>query len=472
MEHKKIDINEKTGVRYCIEMWQRDHQIALAIERCKKRIAPCYDLRPEPIALVAFGPSLADTWEKIKDFKYVMTCSGAHRMLIDRGIIPQWHVAVDPLPGNTPKLIGEPHPDVEYLIASTCHQDVHDHLENFNMKLWHVFANEDDALRTLPNGEWALTGGCSVGLRMMTIARFFGFREHHIFGMDGGMKIEKSHAGDHPAIPKKFFVTEYEGETYFTTPGYLEAAKQTFHELDQMPDVKATFYGEGLVQDMAKHYKPNPVAKEKAMIGYNKPELASAEYIEQNRQLHRANAAYGIGGSKHAELVKQLVKGIVCDDSPIPSVLDYGAGKGYLAKNLPFPIAEYDPAITGKTESPKPADLVICTDVLEHIEPDKLIFVLNDLRRCVKKVGYFTIHTGPAIKHLPDGRNTHLIQKDEKWWRKNLDKFFQVAAIQKVGPELHVTLGPKGTPLKLMPMQSSQTAVNRAQPEVAINGPW
>jgi 2-polyprenyl-3-methyl-5-hydroxy-6-metoxy-1,4-benzoquinol methylase len=124
-------------------------------------------------------------------------------------------------------------------------------------------------------------------------------------------------------------------------------------------------------------------------------------------------------------------------------ILDYGCGKGLLAKELPFPIWEYDPAITLKAEPPRPADLVICTDVLEHIEPDKLQAVLMDLHRVTRKVGYFVICTTAARKHLPDGRNTHLIQKGEAWWRKNLEQYFNVASINKKGPQLHVVVGPR-----------------------------
>ena len=126
-----------------------------------------------------------------------------------------------------------------------------------------------------------------------------------------------------------------------------------------------------------------------------------------------------MGGAKHADTVLKLAKSVEAQ-----SILDYGCGKGELAKALPFGICEYDPAITGKNMSPRPADLVVCTDVLEHIEPDRLQFVLADLARCVRKLGFFTIHTGPAQKVLADGRNAHLIQKPVAWWlTKFLDRF-------------------------------------------------
>ena len=271
-----------------------------------------------------------------------------------------------------------------------------------------------------------------------TIARFLGFTDLHVFGMDGSEGPTGKHAAEHPNQPQERFAVEYGGTEYFSTPAMLEAARTTWHELDQMPDVKATFYGEGLVQAMARNYQPKYIEKERAIIAVNKPELISAEYRELNSKLHYDNLAYGVGGNRHAQTVLKLSETIHTQ-----SILDYGCGKGYLAKALPFPIWEYDPAIPGKQESPRPADIVVCTDVLEHIEPDKLLYVLDDLRRCTKQVGYFTIDLKPSTKFYADGRNTHLIQKDESWWAHKLKKFFQIGKITKVGRQLHVVVGPK-----------------------------
>ncbi len=396
--------------------------------------------RPEPVAVVNFGPSLNDTWEQIRDFTYVITCSGAHRFLVERGILPTWHVEVDPR-AHKVELIGPPQQATEYLIASTCHAKVFDHLEGHRVLLWHVFDSAEEGIRALPPGEWAVTGGCSVGLRTLTIAGFLGFRDLHVFGMDGCEGASGKHAAAHPSQPKGHAITVYNGVEYRTTPSMLAAAQQTWHELDQMPAVRATFYGEGLVQAMAKDYVPKPKQSAKAfqnVVGFVKPMLISAEYADLNRRLHRENLAYGVGGGRHAETVLKL-----CSGMGSTSVLDYGSGKGYLAKALPFPIWEYDPAVPGKESAPRPSDLVCCTDVLEHIEPEKLAFVLEDLRRCTRKVGYFVIHTGPASKTLPDGRNTHLIQEGLQWWQAKLSAYFTVGKIIPRGPELHAIVGPK-----------------------------
>jgi uncharacterized Rossmann fold enzyme len=432
---KHLDVATKHAVQYCIPLWLRDEQIARATARVKGRIEEGPE-RADPVAVVCFGPSLAETWEHVRGFRYIITCSGAHKFLLEHGIVPTWHVEVDPRPHKV-KLLGTPHPDVTYLPASTCHGDYFDVLEahRATVLLWHVFDATEEAERVLPPGEWALTGGSSAGLRALTIARFLGFSNLHIFGMDGSMAATGSHAAEHPNAPPGYSLTTYDGVEYRTTPSMLECAKQTFHELDQLGTIAATFYGEGLVQAMAKAWTPK-VADRPLFIGKRKKELISASYRAQNQQLHEANLAYGVGGGKHAPVVVKL-----CEALKTRSVLDYGCGKGYLQKALDFPIWEYDPAIPGKDQTPRAADLVVCTDVLEHIEPDKLGYVLGDLQRCVKKVGYFVVHTGPASKTLPDGRNTHLIQRDAQWWRATLSKVFKVGQMKQRGPEAHFVVG-------------------------------
>jgi hypothetical protein len=432
-----LDHAAKQNVQYCIPTWLRDEQIKQSIVRVSKRLSPYQELRDAPIAVVSFGPSLADTWEEVKKFKYVMSCSGSHKFLVEHGIVPTWHVEVDPR-AHKVGLIGLPQDETEYFIASTCHAAVFDHLQNHNVTLWHVFDCEEDAMRTLPEGEWALTGGCSVGLRTMTIARFIGFRDIHIFGMDGSEGATGKHAAFHPNQLKKHGITVYNEVEYKTTPGFLEAARQTFHELDMMPDVKPTFYGEGLVQAMFKDYVPKPVAKGKAIIGFQKPELISSGYRELNRRLHVSNLAFGVGGGKHAKTVLNIAEKIKTQ-----SILDYGCGKGYLAKDIPFPIWEYDPAVEGKNQSPRPAELVVCTDVLEHIEPECIDMVFLDLMRCVLKIGYFTIHTGPSMKNLEDGRNAHILQRDRAWWEEKLKKHFTIGQILEHGHILTVVVARK-----------------------------
>lgn len=442
---KQLDITATQSISYCIPTTLRDEHIRINLGKVKGRVEPAAALRSEPIAIVCFGPSLKETWEELKRFKYIMTCSGAHRFLVERGIIPAWHLDLEPREHKV-QLLGQPQKETEYLIASTIHPRYLDELKGYNVKLWHIFATEEDAHRILPRGEWTLTGGSSVGLRCLTMARFLGFTDLHVFGMDGSVRQDATHTAAHPNAPqeKHLHETEYDGVKYLTTPSMLFCAKETWKELDQLNDVKATFHGEGLVQHMAKNYVPSPRSTE---IAFNKPETISKEYVELNRRLHQDNPAYGMGGSKHRDVIIKLSQ-----ELKTTSILDYGAGKQMLAKSLPFPIWSYDPAVPEIAEPPKSADIVVCTDVLEHIEPEKLQFVLDDLRRCVLKVGYFVINTGPAKKQYADGRNTHLIQRGESWWRKRLERYFSIGSMQVTGPSLHVVVGPpKAVEAKAVP---------------------
>ena len=438
---EKMEFSQTYGTKYCIPTWLRDEQVRIAIKKVSGRLVPHEGLRQDPVAVVGFGPSLQKSVDEIRTFPYIITCSGAHKFLIDRGIIPTWHVEVDPRDHKI-GLLGPADKRVTYLPSSTSHPKYLDHLlaSGADVRLWHVFTNEEEGSRILPQGEWMVAGGADAGLRSLVMARLLGFVDIHVFGIDGSSNEQnESHASTHPNAPGKFFKCEYpekSGQFFNTTPALLSCAKSFPHEVGQLKDATVTFHGEGLVQTIMKHSTRKAPAA--ADLAFQKPSLITADYRELNRQLHVSNPLYGTSGVKHIETVLKLAEGIKTQ-----SILDYGCGKGLLAKGLPFPIWEYDPAIEGKDELPRPADLVVCTDVLEHIEPDLLKPVLADLARCVKKVGYFVVHTGPAVKKLTDGRNAHLIQQGKAWWEKVLGKFFDVAKIVEEGAALKVVVGPK-----------------------------
>lgn len=150
--------------------------------------------------------------------------------------------------------------------------------------------------------------------------------------------------------------------------------------------------------------------------------LISPEYCDQNRQLHESNPLYGTSSAVWAPKVRGLVESFGGK-----TVLDYGCGKGKLAAALTdIDVREYDPAIPGKDSEPSPADIVACTDVLEHIEPECLDEVLAHIRSLTGTVAFLNIATVPAIKTLPDGRNTHLLVKDEEWWHARIAPLFEI----------------------------------------------
>ena len=170
--------------------------------------------------------------------------------------------------------------------------------------------------------------------------------------------------------------------------------------------------------------------------------LISEEYKQQQRVMHE-NPNYGVASVSFAPIVTQLINKL-----HVTELLDYGMGKGRLAKSIkpdnPLKVYGYDPGIEGYDEKPEPTDMVACIDVLEHIEPELLSNVLDDLQRVTKRVGFFTVHTGPAAKTLPDGRNAHLIQNPYYWWLPEIWKRFDVQAFQRVPNGFYVVVKADG----------------------------
>ena len=159
-------------------------------------------------------------------------------------------------------------------------------------------------------------------------------------------------------------------------------------------------------------------------------QLISDEYRKLNEKLHEDNRFYGVSGLKHVEKVLGLSKVYQTQD-----ILDYGCGKSTLALNLPFTIKEYDPCIKKHSALPEPADIVICTDVLEHIEPDCISDVLNHIVRLNKKAAYINIATRPAKKLLPDGRNAHILVKPSSWWIQEFNSRFDIINFMKTSDD-------------------------------------
>ena len=158
--------------------------------------------------------------------------------------------------------------------------------------------------------------------------------------------------------------------------------------------------------------------------------ITTAMRMEQER-LH-ALGHYGVMGETYAPLVSQIVNKL-----GVTELLDYGCGKHTsLAKNLradhKLTIQCYDPGVPEFAGDPVPMQMVTCIDVLEHVEPECLEEVLDDLKRCTQVVGFFTVTTVPASKTLSDGRNAHLIVEPMEFWLPKLMYRFEIQTVQRV----------------------------------------
>jgi hypothetical protein len=147
-----------------------------------------------------------------------------------------------------------------------------------------------------------------------------------------------------------------------------------------------------------------------------------AKYGNFYREHHRSTP-YGRSGRNRINIIAARLHPEVHT-----TVLDWGAGSQFMARALEdedrgFEITSYDAYVDGIDTPPEGTfDVVITTDVLEHIPYEEIDEVLDEIIGYTGTRGIHYIPSFPAQLVLPDGTNAHIIQENAEWWK---DKFEQ-----------------------------------------------
>lgn len=150
------------------------------------------------------------------------------------------------------------------------------------------------------------------------------------------------------------------------------------------------------------------------------------DLIEQYKQMHSAGFFKGVSVEKFADEIESICKGYGAE-----TLLDYGSGQGIqylpprsLDKKWGVDVTMYDPAVPGLETLPdKKFDIVICTDVLEHVPEEDLPTLFENIFSRAKTFVFLTVCCREAKKKLPDGRNCHVTIKPMDWWRAEAMKY-------------------------------------------------
>lgn len=152
----------------------------------------------QKVAVVGGGPSLKDTIGGLNEYNTIIVAGSAHDyFMATYPIFPYqdvYCIICDPDPVMATYLRNHG-PNVTYLIASCCHEDVYRMLKGRRCYIWHSVGT--GSTQELIDDENAITGGCTIGTRAIVAAMYMGYKDIHLYGFDTCLtQSYKHHAYD------------------------------------------------------------------------------------------------------------------------------------------------------------------------------------------------------------------------------------------------------------------------------------
>lgn len=405
--------------------------------------------------MVCGGPSLEKHLGEIREKsldreRYLVVCSnmtGAY--LLENGIVPHAHFILDPQEKKKFDIAaGKTNPATEYWINVACHPAVFAELREQGIKPYGFLADFDSsgkAIQTVKDsmqpgqpGMMAIQGGTMAGLRAINLADALGFHRMEYYGFDAVVEVKDGRAKPYAYEKKRgeaiieVFCDRCDAR-FDTTLIFQKQVNEFIRWRANMPWIEMKIIGGGLIAHYLEHIEALEEAKVKASHRY------TPQYETLQRALH-AEGGYGVTGQQYMPTifhgVSQLAKRLGA-----VHVLDYGSAGGNTMRALrerfwlPPSVTDacYDPFVDEYAGEPKPADFVICTDVLEHVEPECTAAVLDHMKSLTKRVVFFVISLQRANKTLADGRNAHINLRDAEYWLKEIRRRF-VTSEAKISP--------------------------------------
>lgn len=409
-----------------------------------------YDERT--FVMVCGGPSLAEHLDEIRakvaqPDRYLVVCSNmTGGYLLEHGITPHAHFILDPQekkkfdvsPGKTSAV-------TQYWINAACHPGVFAELREQGIKPYMFLADFEASGRAraavaesmIPGqpGMMAIQGGTMAGLRAMNLADALGFRAMEYYGFDATVRIAGGRAQPYAYDKKRGeAIIEIQcdrcEEKFDTTLIFQKQVNEFIEWRSNLRWINISIIGGGLIAHYKRHLDDADAAKSHSAFRY------TPQYAQLQRELHAAGN-YGISGRAYMPTIFHAISQLAKKHGAV-SVLDYGSASGDTMKGvrehfwIPPSVENrcYDPFVDGFCGDPEPADLVICTDVMEHVEPQCTNAVLDHIASLTRRIVFFSIDLAPAKKVLSDGRNAHINLRDPEYWLKQIKLRFITSEVK------------------------------------------
>lgn len=228
------------------------------------RDLPWLDSKPDHdrhVCIVGGSPSLPNALLEIRAMQSfgheVWALNNAHDYLIEHGIVPDAAIMLDARPENA-DFWRHARQDVRYYVASQCHADVFRMVRGRDAVLYHnategaqeTIEHETDATQFHLIG-----GGTTVGMKALVVARFLGFKNFHLYGMDGCYIDDAHHAYPQELNDgERLLEVDADGRKFRCAPWMVTQAND-FVELCKMlveDDGVLTVHGDGLLAHLAR----------------------------------------------------------------------------------------------------------------------------------------------------------------------------------------------------------------------------
>ena len=175
-------------------------------DNCKRDI-PWLEPKPSHdghVVIVGGSPSLKDKLEEIMILQNlghkIWALNNVHDFLLLNNIVPDAQILLDAREENA-SFVTRPRDDVTYYVASQCHHSLFDGLKGKNVVLYHNAT--EGAKETIEEASdnpcfHLIGGGGTVGMKALTIGRFLGYTNFHLYGMDSCYMDGEGHAYSQP----------------------------------------------------------------------------------------------------------------------------------------------------------------------------------------------------------------------------------------------------------------------------------
>jgi hypothetical protein len=206
------------------------------------------------IAVVGYGPSLNDTWERIKGFDTIISTSKAHEFLLDRGLKPRYHMDLDSRKHKV-EFMERPQPDVQYMLSSHIHPSYPPRLLDAGItpQMFHVAIEPHVKLDPCYA---TMKARFDVGVQAAEWAFLNGYREQHWFGIEYGCAMGGgTHAGHHWGVqhgPEDRVFVDVDGRKFECTKLFFHGLLLAEQFLCWRAALRCTIHGDGLLGHFAK----------------------------------------------------------------------------------------------------------------------------------------------------------------------------------------------------------------------------